>query len=401
MKCPICNKNKAKTLLNLACGNFDDSTLYKTAIVMECKGCGHVYNALSHNEIDGLMKYYNEEYAPSNISSVDFGGDRPGSGNSFSIQRYDQLYKLIQPHLDKKFRILDGGSALGGFLEYLSERGFKNLFGIDISRKYVKAVKNRGPFKIKLGSVESIPFKASSFDFLVIDQVLEHLVNPTIAFKEAERVLSPGGLLCVSIPDASKYANEYFFDFFWFLMREHIQHFDIEHLKILAEKNGFELVDYSRSRSPMMSNKMILPALSAIFKKISMSKRMVFSKNTFKLGKQIRTYIHYNRKRLEQRKKKILSFAESRIPMYVYGLGREFLYLYEVCGLKKCNIIGLIDDTPFKQKGFHVGGMKIEASSILGNANPNSYLLITAFAHIGKLKAKLKKVGFRGQIISI
>ena len=53
-------------------------------------------------------------------------------------------------------------------------------------------------------------------------------------FREAKRVLADDGYLCIGIPDASRYDKMYFFDFFWFLIREHIQHFDIEHLKLLA-----------------------------------------------------------------------------------------------------------------------------------------------------------------------
>ena len=33
---------------------------------------------------------------------------------------------------------------------------------------------------------------------------------------------------------------------------------------------------------------------------------------------------------------------------------REFLYLYECIGLKYCNIVGLIDANPYKQKKFTV-----------------------------------------------
>ncbi len=398
-KCPICKFSKALILLNLNCGNFDNSALYKLVKIIACEKCGHVYNKLSSREITGLAKYYNEEYAPANVSSTDKVGDRPGSKNTFTLRRHARLYRLFAPFIKNDFRVLDVGCATGGFLDFLSARRLKKLYGIDISLEYVKKARENGVYDIRTGDAELIPFADASMDLVVLDQVLEHLGEPQKAIKEARRVLSDGGLLCISVPDAARYEKEYFFDFYWFLIKEHIQHFDIEHLRLLAAREGFELVAESESTIPMTSKKMVLPVLSAVFRLVG-GKGMNTIK-TDKLEKQIKRYITNDFKKLGKKRKMIESLSISRKPIYAWGTGREFLYLYESCGLNKCNLAGLIDTNSYKQKTNSIGGTRIQDKSILTKATPDSALIISAPAHAGAIKAELAKIGYHGRIIEV
>lgn len=397
-KCPICGSKKAENLLILNCGNFDYSALYPSVKISACKECGHIYNRLSFEEIGGLAKYYNEEYAPTNIGSIDKIGDRPGSNNQNTIERYNQLYNLISKYTTKDYKVLDVGCAMGGFLDYLDLRGVKNLSGIDPIVKYVDCSKRKINRNIKIGSAESIPFNDKTFDLVVMDQVLEHLVDPMQAFKEAKRVLVDGGLLCLGVPDALRYSKVCFFDFFWFLMREHIQHFDIEHLKLLASKEGFELLTYSESEITMMSENMILPNLNVVFRLTGVKNKLDIN-NCFQLKKEIKRYIKDNFKKLNKKIKIINNLALSKKLLYVWGISREFLYLYKSAGLEKCNIAALIDANPYKQNMFSINGKKISDKSILNEATSDSVVVITAIAHTDTIKNILGKVSFKGEIL--
>ena len=304
MICPICHFNKSSRLLNLNCGNIDGSILYPTAKITACRKCGHIFNILSPKEISNLKKYYDEESAPVNIGSPDKVGDKTGNMSPFTLMRYNQLYKLISPYTKKNDRVLDCGCATGGFLEYLSRKGFDKLAGFEISATY-RDQAAKWKEKIKVGDMDlSIPFPDSSADFLVADQVIEHLSKPRQAFKEARRVLGNGGFFCISVPDALRYSKNYFFDFYWFLLREHICHFDIEHLKLLAALEGFELVTFARYDTPMMTEKMILPILTAIFRSTSEDKKDKIKTNQkhFLLKRQTIKYIKRDLKKLKNKK---------------------------------------------------------------------------------------------------
>lgn len=401
INCPICTSNKITEIFNLNCGNIDDSTLYQTVKVNACDNCGHIYNKLYSNEINGLMKYYDKEYAPTNISATDKTGDRPGSNNYFTTERHSQLFKLISPYICNDSRILDIGCAMGGFLDYLRTNGLKNLSGIDLTENYVNYAKRKGFYNIKLGSAESIPFEDKLFDILFIDQVLEHSINPLKVFKEAKRVLVNDGLFCIGVPDSSRYDEIYFFDFYWFIMREHIQHFDIEHLKLLAEQEGFELVNYNKSETPMMSEKMILPNLSAVFRLTNKTNNLNISKECFNLHKQTLNYITNDLEQLNKKKKIINDLIKSQQPLYIWGIGREFLYLYESAGLKYCNIICLIDINPYKQKTFKIDKLKIQDKTVLEIASADTALIICAIAHSDAIRKDLIKSGYAGEIYEL
>ena len=91
----------------------------------------------------------------------------------------------------------------------------------------------------------------------------------------------------------------------------------------------------------------------------------------------------------------------SRKPIYVWGIGAEFLYMYESIGLKNCNIVGLIDANPYKQKKFTVDGKKIMDKSVLEKATSNSALIISAIAYTKQIKNALSEIGYYGQIMEV
>lgn len=398
IKCPICKFEKAENLLDLNCGSLGDSVFSHSVKIEACLKCGHIYNGLSSVEIAGLAKYYNKESAPLNLSATDKSGDRPGSDSPFALQRYSQLYSLISSYIHNDFRVLDVGCAAGSFLDYLHKQGLNKLYGIDIVEDYVNYAKKKND-NIKLGNAELIPFNDNSFDLLVADQVMEHLADPIQAFREAKRVLNINGLLCLGIPDALRYSEIYFFDFYWFLIKEHIQHFDIEHLKLLASLEGFELVTYSKSDAPIMSEKMILPNMNIIFRLTNKMGGLTISDSCFKLKKEIEKYIIYNYEKLKIKRKILNDLAATQRPLYAWGIGREFLFLFEAAGLKKCNLVGLIDSNPYKQETYAIDGKKITDKNILRFATPDSVLVISAMAHIDLIKSLLKEAGFNGEVL--
>lgn len=398
-ECPCCQSENSEKLLSLNCGNIDRSNLYSTIRLSVCLNCGHAFNDLSPEEITGLDDYYNTEYAPMNLNSVVTGGDRPGSSDVLTTSRYDHLFQMLSKHISHCDNILDVGCALGGFLDYLGHKGFTNLYGVDSTSTYVHHAQERNLFTIKQGNAETLPFTDKMFDVVIIEQVLEHLVNPFKAFCEAFRVLKDGGYFCIGVPDASRYAEYYFFDFYWVLLREHIQHFDIETLSRLAKHEGFEQVEYVQNDHAIMSSKMIMPNLCALFRKNGSSLAEGNRKApTRALQENLKKYIKQELLRLEEKKRIFDILAADKKPVYVWGIGREFSYVYESAGLKKCNIVGLIDMNPWRQNT-SIDGIGIGSPDQILNADPNAAVLITAVAHADSIMMSLKQLGFIGEVL--
>jgi len=216
-------------------------------------------------------------------------------------------------------------------------------------KKNTETTASQRTLNVGINDACSLPFEDNSFDIVILDQVLEHIINLKLAMKEIKRVLDKGGICYINVPDVERYD-----DMYWYIMREHVQHFNLTSLKLLAQSHGFELVDYKRTEINMIGT-LKLPNLSI----------------TLKLSRQI----------------------------YCWGIGREFMYLYPNTRLKYLDII-LVDDTPEKQK-LTFKGMKIHSSDVLKDAPRSTFLIITANIHKEKLIKKAKELNYKGDIIDV
>jgi len=394
--CIICNSSKYEKLLILPTAIFDNSLLYSTIKIICCERCGHIYNLLTNKEKEKLIDYYKYEYAKVNMSSPNKTGDIPGSTNKNSLHRYSLLYNFIKPYLKQSDSILDIGCATGGFLKYLKQKGNTKLYGIDFSNDYLNVASQNKDLIIKNGFVENIPDFKTKFNFIIADQIVEHLIDPNKIFTEAKKILKKDGYLCISIPNALEYNNNYFFDFYWFLLKEHIHHFDKFHLCSLADKHGFYMIACMQETTKMTSERTTLPILSIIFK---YSKRVKYqSIENFNLKENLKKYIIRSYKGYFKKQDILYLIKFSNIDtLYIYGMSREFLFLYKNTVLKLYNLI-LIDDTSYRQNFTTLNKNKIYDSSILRNIK--ELIIISAVAHTKLLKRKLKKLNFKGKIIS-
>ncbi len=78
---------------------------------------------------------------------------------------------------------------------------------------------------------EPLPFPNSTFDTIIISEVLEHVANPEGVFSEMARILRPGGRILLSVPFYYK-IHEAPFDYYRYTEFA---------LRYLAEKNGLNI----------------------------------------------------------------------------------------------------------------------------------------------------------------
>ena len=83
--------------------------------------------------------------------------------------------------------------------------------GVDIDESTITKAKNkygRKNLSFVTGSVEKIPFDASSFDVVTSFETLEHISAHDTMLTEIKRVLRPGGVLLISTPDKKTYSDK-------------------------------------------------------------------------------------------------------------------------------------------------------------------------------------------------
>ena len=109
---------------------------------------------------------------------------------------------ILYPKINRKFKgkVLDLGCGLGDFLRYRP-----NTVGVDVNQDTVNYCLNQG-FDVKIMELNRLPFNPSSFDGVLMDNVLEHIEEPALILAEVKRVLVSGGDIVVGVPGRKGYA---------------------------------------------------------------------------------------------------------------------------------------------------------------------------------------------------
>lgn len=101
-------------------------------------------------------------------------------------------------------RVLDIGCGDAGAIIAFAEEGASaagiELSDLSLQRGRLRAEDHNVKIELKKAVAEEIPFEDSSFDLVMLDNVLEHVTDRPKTLREIRRVLKPGGLLYMVTP---------------------------------------------------------------------------------------------------------------------------------------------------------------------------------------------------------
>lgn len=126
-------------------------------------------------------------------------------------------------------KVLDVGANSGEFMKLLKEKRECEVYGIDVSEVAIAKAKEKG-FEVINCDAAKMPFEDSSFDVVVLMEVLSHLPDPAEVVKEIRRVLKPSGYLLGSVPHANLER------YIWDDQRKHLAYYEEPGLRDLLEK---------------------------------------------------------------------------------------------------------------------------------------------------------------------
>lgn len=184
------------------------------------------------------------------------------TGDMALKRRAREIILALDPQPGDK--ILEVGCGDGYYLHLLQNLGIKNLTlsGVDIDAAALESArKNLRSKKISLqvaDLMKKLPFKANSFNKIVMSEVAEHLPNDVKGMKEVARVLKARGTYIVTVPNArypilwdplNKILETFFgthikSGFFAGLWNMHIRLYKEEDIVAAVRKAGFKVIEH-------------------------------------------------------------------------------------------------------------------------------------------------------------
>jgi 2-polyprenyl-3-methyl-5-hydroxy-6-metoxy-1,4-benzoquinol methylase len=111
------------------------------------------------------------------------------------MNNYEFCAKYVESHLQSGARVVDYGCGAGLIVKLLRERGL-DAVGCDIffegGDRLSEIATEELAVTIFQMEDDKIPFPDNSFDFVINNQVLEHVVDLNAVVAEMARVLKPG-----------------------------------------------------------------------------------------------------------------------------------------------------------------------------------------------------------------
>jgi SAM-dependent methyltransferase len=127
--------------------------------------------------------------------------------------------RQIEPYLaiSPDSRILDLGSGFGSFVVACKRRGLRAV-GVEPDRigqgakvTSIEIARRRLVASVFVSGVgEDLPFPDACFDFVVMNQVIEHVSDQSLVIREAARVVRQGGVIYVACPNYLRFYEPHY-----------------------------------------------------------------------------------------------------------------------------------------------------------------------------------------------
>lgn len=233
MACPVCNNPINKIKFSV----FDDRYGYPGRFQLyHCRACRHYF--LEHSFTTGdLTELYTTYYPRSEISVDQYAPHRETRGFGVWIKgSRSSAFRWVPQNV----RVLDIGCGFGQSLGYHQARGCE-AHGVETDRNALRIAEAHG-LNIRIGAFSASDYPEAYFDYVTMDQVVEHLIDPVTVLKGIYRILKPGGTLVLSTPNAGGWGARVFRRR-WINWHApyHLHYFTSRSLKAAVHAAGFDV----------------------------------------------------------------------------------------------------------------------------------------------------------------
>jgi len=232
MNCIICSSETVKCF-----DVFDDRYGYPGFFeLVECTACGHkMLKAFFSKE--ELTRLYTVFYPRSTFDLSNFQ-QVPAPGGLISW--LNGVRRSAYAWVPRNVRILDIGCGFGETLAYHRARGC-DVYGVEVDEN-IRRIADAHGFKVQVGLFDPAHYQPASFDYVTMDQVIEHVADPLLTLQGIAQVLKVGGTAILSTPNAGGWGAR-LFGRRWINWHApyHLQHFSSRSMQIAAGRAGMSI----------------------------------------------------------------------------------------------------------------------------------------------------------------
>jgi SAM-dependent methyltransferase len=213
---------------------YDDRYAYPGRFQLaKCPGCAHLSLQANFTGAE-LGNLYSNYYPRATFNVADFKPYTEVTGFAAWISGARSVAYSWVP---KNVRVLDIGCGFGQSLAYHKARGC-DVQGVEADEN-IRRVADAFGFNVHVGLFDPDIYAPGSFDYVTMNQVIEHVTDPLKVLSGLNKVLISGGTAVLTTPNAQGWCAR-LFRRYWINWHTpyHLQFFSRDSIRIAAEQAG-------------------------------------------------------------------------------------------------------------------------------------------------------------------
>ena len=170
------------------CGGENIRTVDTASNICECEPCGYIFDN-PRPTVQELITFYSQPTKYDSWLAEEKARDL----------LWERRLKLLM-RVTKPGSLLDVGAGIGQFLN-VARPHFSSVCGTEVSESAIEIARKNYGLMLLRGEIHAMDFGATQFDNITVFHVLEHVPNPRIVIERCARLLAPGGVLVIAVPN--------------------------------------------------------------------------------------------------------------------------------------------------------------------------------------------------------